>query len=113
MKTKLEQRERRRNRIRARISGTKSMPRFSVFKSNKYIYAQLIDDESGKTLVASNGSKVKAKNKSEQAKKVGEDLAKQAAAKKIKKVVFDRGGFIYTGRVRAVAEGAREAGLKF
>lgn len=113
MQTKTDQRNRRRKRIRAVVSGTKDMPRLSVFKSNKFVYAQLIDDEVGKTLVASSGARVKAKTKNEQAKKVGEDLAKKAIAKKIKKAVFDRGGFIYTGRVRALAEGAREGGLKF
>ncbi|HZS43323.1 MAG TPA: 50S ribosomal protein L18 [Candidatus Paceibacterota bacterium] len=113
MKTKTEQRNRRRKRIRAKVSGTKSMPRLSVFKSNKYIYAQLIDDEGGKTLATSSSMKVKGKGKTEQARKVGEDLAKKAEAQKIKKAVFDRGGFVYTGRVRALAEGAREGGLKF
>ncbi len=113
IKSKLQQRDRRRKRIRAKVSGTKSMPRLSVFKSNKYVYAQLIDDESGKTLASSSSVKIKAKGKLLQAKKVGEDLAKKAQEHKIKKVVFDRGGFIYTGRVKALAEGAREGGLKF
>ena len=89
------------------------MPRLSVFKSNKYIYAQLIDDEAGRTLVSESGAGVKAKGKTEQAKKVGEALAKRAIEKKIRKVVFDRGGFIYTGRVKALSEGARAGGLKF
>lgn len=113
MKTKIEKRNTRRKRIRAKISGTKEMPRLSVFKSNKYVYAQLIDDEMGKTLVSASSAKISAKGKLVQAKKVGEDLAKKAIEQKIKKVVFDRGGFIYTGRVKALAEGAREAGLKF
>ena len=110
---KVIKREVRRRRIRSKVSGSFSMPRLSVFKSNKFIYAQLIDDVSKKTLVSSEGSKVKAKNKTEQAKKVGEDLAKKALEKKIKKVVFDRGGYIYTGRVRALADACREAGLEF
>ncbi len=89
------------------------MPRLSVFKSNKYIYAQLIDDENGKTLASFSSAKIKVKGKIEQAKKVGEELAKVAQEKNIKTAVFDRGGFIYTGRVKALAEGAREGGLKF
>lgn len=100
-------------RIRAKISGTSEKPRLSVFKSNKYIYAQLIDDAKGTTLASSEGKLVKAKNKTEQAKLVGADIAKKAGEKKIKEVVFDRGGYIYTGRVKALAESAREAGLKF
>ena len=89
------------------------MPRLSVFKSNKYIYAQLIDDTTGTTLVSSEGKSLKAKTKTEQAKQVGADLAKKATAIKIKKVVFDRGGYIYTGRVKALAEEARLSGLEF
>jgi large subunit ribosomal protein L18 len=100
-------------RIRAKVSGTPIMPRLSVFKSNKYIYAQLIDDTLGKTIAASEGKTIKAKTKTEQAKLVGEDIAKKAIAQKIKKIVFDRGGYIYTGRVKALAESAREAGLQF
>lgn len=113
IKSKIDQRNTRRKRIRSKVSGTKEMPRLSVFKSNKFVYAQLIDDESGKTLASSSSVKIKAKGKTEQARKVGEDLAKKAEAQKIKKAVFDRGGFIYTGRVKALAEGAREGGLKF
>ncbi len=113
MKSKIEKRNTRRKRIRAKISGTYAMPRLSVFKSNKYIYAQLIDDEAGKTLVAYSSVAVKGKGKTDQAKKVGQEIAKKAETLKIKKAVFDRGGFIYTGRVKALAEGAREGGLKF
>lgn len=115
MKTsqKTVKRQVRRNRIRAKVSGSASMPRLSVFKSNKFIYAQLIDDEKRVTLVSSSGALVKAKTKTEQAKQVGSDLAKKAEAKKIKKVVFDRGGYIYTGRIKALAEEARGAGLEF
>lgn len=103
----------RQNRIRAKVSGTVERPRLSIFKSNRFIYAQIIDDTSGKTLAASSGKEVNGKNKSDQAKAVGLDIAKKAAEKKIKKVVFDRGGYIYTGRVRTVADSAREGGLEF
>ncbi len=89
------------------------IPRLSVFKSNKHISAQLIDDLNGKTLVASHSREVKGKTMMEKSEMVGESLAKKAQAKKIKEVVFDRGGFIYTGNVRALAEGARAGGLKF
>ncbi len=114
MKTNLKtiQRERRQKRIRSKVSGTSSMPRLSVFKSNKFISAQLIDDEAGVTIAAMSSVDQKGK-KTEQAKKVGEKLAEVAMAKGISKVVFDRGGYIYTGRVEALAEGAREGGLKF
>ena len=115
MKTNLKtiKRQVRKNRIRAKISGTKEMPRLSVFKSNKFIYAELIDDEAGVTLVASSGQMFAGKKKSEQALLVGTDIAKKAKDKKISKAVFDRGGYIYTGRVRALADAAREGGLKF
>ncbi len=114
--TKREQRERRHRRIKAKIFGTSDKPRLSVYRSNKFIYGQIIDDVKGNTLFAvsdillNTGSK---KGKLEKAKIVGAMLGKMAVDKKIGKVVFDRGGFIYTGRVRALAEGAREAGLKF
>lgn len=102
--TKSAKRDRRRAKIRATISGTAERPRLSVFKSNTAIYAQLIDDVSGVTLASAKGT---------DPKKVGTDLAKSAGAKKIESVVFDRGGYVYTGKVRALAEGAREGGLKF
>ncbi|MBI1974472.1 MAG: 50S ribosomal protein L18 [Candidatus Zambryskibacteria bacterium] len=102
--SKIQQRNRRRKRIRAKISGTSERPRLSVFKSNTAIYAQLIDDASEKTLVSSKGTN---------ASKVGESLAKSALAKKITSVVFDRGGYIYTGKVASLAESARKFGLKF
>lgn len=106
MDTKIKkiQRERRKKRIRAKIFGTSEKPRLSVFKSNKYISAQLIDDSKGVTLAAATDK---------DAKVVGESIGKQAKAKKISKVVFDRGGYLYTGSVSAVADGARSAGLKF
>jgi len=111
-------REKRRRRIQAKIRGTKSRPRLSVFRSNRYIYAQIINDEEGKTLVCA-GEKELEENlsekvtKIEQAKKVGQLLAQKALERKIKTVVFDRGGYKYHGRVKALAEGAREKGLIF
>jgi large subunit ribosomal protein L18 len=95
---------RRHNRIRSILSGTSERPRLSVFKSNKFIYAQIIDDTKGHTLVQSS---------SDDAKKVGSDIAKKAKALKIVKVVFDRGGYLYTGKIKAIADSAREGGLEF
>lgn len=112
-KTKTQQRDRRRKRIRAKVFGTSDCPRLSVFRSNKYISAQIIDDSLGSTLAAATTKNMKGKNNTEKAKAVGADIAEQAKAKKISKVVFDRGGYIYTGSIAAVALGAREAGLKF
>ncbi len=111
-------REKCHKRIRAKISGTKEQPRLSVFRSNKHIFLQLIDDSSQKTLVSANDLKINPPaggkgTKTEIAKEVGKELAKLAKAKKIKKVVFDRGGYKYHGRVKASAEGAREGGLNF
>ncbi len=106
-------REVRRNRIRSKLSGTTEKPRLAVFKSNKFMYAQLIDDTKGTTLVSSSGAGLKAKTKTEQAEMVGKDIASKAKAKNISKVVFDRGGYIYTGRVKAVADAARAEGLIF
>ena len=104
----------RHKRIRAKISGTTERPRLSVFRSNKHIFLQLIDDSSQKTLASASDLKIKKRGtKTEIAKEVGEELAKLAKAKKIKKVVFDRGGYKYHGRVKASAEGAREGGLNF
>lgn len=104
----------REKRIRVKISGTKERPRLSVFRSNKYISLQLIDDQSGKTLVSASDLKLKKKaTKTEIAKDVGKKLAEVAKEKKIKKVVFDRRGYKYHGRVRAAAEAAREGGLEF
>jgi len=111
--TKNEQRARRHNRIRAKVSGTSERPRLAIFKSNSYIYAQIIDDTKGNTLSAVSDLGLKGKTKTERAKLAGDALAKSAKAKGISAVVFDRGGFIYTGRVRAFAEGAREGGLIF
>ena len=101
-------------RIRSKINGTALRPRLSVFKSAQYIYAQLIDDETGKVLVSASDMKIKAKGKKiDHSLEVGKLIAKEALAKKIEAVVFDRGGFVYHGRVKAVADGAREGGLKF
>lgn len=97
-------RDRKRKRIRTKISGTAERPRLSVFKSNKALYAQLIDDVKGVTLAAAKGA---------DAAKVGEEIAKAAVAKSVKAVVFDRGGYVYTGSVRTLAEAARKGGLEF
>lgn len=110
---KKEQRDRRRKRIRAKISGTAKIPRLSVFRSNRYISAQLIDDIKGDTLVAVSSKTFKGKNNKEKARAAGINLAEKAKAKKITEVVFDRGGYIYTGSVASLADGAREGGLKF
>ncbi len=104
----------RHRRIRAKISGTKSAPRLCVFRSNKHIYAQIIDDQSRKILCAASDKTIAAKGKkTDKATEVGKEIAKLAVAKKIDKVVFDRGGFQYHGRIKALAEGARNGGLKF
>lgn len=109
----------RKRRVRRKIIGTSERPRLNVYRSNKHIYAQIIEDATGKTLIATSTiskelkTKFKKIKKAEAAKKVGEFVAKQAIAKGIDKVVFDRGGFLYHGRIKAVADGAREAGLKF
>lgn len=95
---------RRHKRIRSTISGTSDRPRLSIFRSNKFIYAQLIDDAKGHTFAHAQSADAKA---------VGVDIAKKAKAKKIEKVVFDRGGYLYTGKIKAVADAAREGGLKF
>ena len=108
-------RVRRHARVRAKISGTTEAPRLCVYRSNKNIEAQIIDDTKGVTLVSSSSMALKLENGSniDAAAKVGQDIATKALAKKIKKVVFDRSGYIYHGRVKALAEAAREAGLEF
>ncbi len=119
-------RKKRHRRVRAKVKGTPKIPRLSVFRSNKHVYAQLIDDQKGKTLVSASdldvGSK---KDKSKKSKKkeltgkaavayrVGQIIAEKGLNKKYKKVVFDRGGYKYHGRIKALAEGAREGGLDF
>ncbi|AYM02754.1 50S ribosomal protein L18 [Levilactobacillus brevis] len=108
-------RQKRHMRVRNKISGTAERPRLNVFRSNKNIYAQVIDDVAGVTLVSAStlDSDVNGDNKTDQAKAVGELVAKRAVEKKISDVVFDRGGYLYHGRVQALAEAARENGLKF
>ena len=100
-------------KIRARIIGSAERPRLSVFKSAKHMYAQLIDDGNAKVLAQVSDLKMKKGKKTEHATEIGKQIAKAAMAKKIETVVFDRGGFVYHGRVKAVADGAREGGLKF
>lgn len=107
-------RERRHARIRAKVMGTHARPRLSVYKSNRYLHAQIIDDTAGKTLVSGSTKDVAAKQKKmDAAKTLGAELAKRAKAAGITEVVFDRGGFRYTGRVATLAAAAREAGLTF
>ncbi len=108
-------RERKHARVRAKVSGTSKCPRLCVFRSNKHIEAQIIDDVKGVTLCASSSVALKLENGSniDAAKKVGADLASKAKALKISEVVFDRGGYLYHGRVAALADAAREGGLKF
>lgn len=108
MLEKQEKKYKRHKKVRAKIFGTAKAPRLFVFKSNQYIYVQLIDDDRGKTIVSARGE-----SSIEQAKKTGELIAKRAREKKIEKAVFDRGGYKYHGKVKAIAEGAREGGLKF
>ena len=114
-KEKREARIRRHIRVRKNISGTSEAPRLCVFRSNKAIYAQVIDDTKGITLVSSSSLELKLKNGGniEAASKVGKDIAEKCKKAKITKVVFDRGGYLYHGRVQALAEAARENGLKF
>ncbi len=113
--TKRQRRLKRRHRVRARIQGTAERPRLSVFRSNKGIFAQLIDDRAGRTLAAVNWiePELRKLSASEQAKKAGELLAERAKAAGVESCVFDRGGYQYHGRVRALADGAREGGLVF
>jgi len=108
----MRDRKQRQKKIRARISGTSKRPRLSVFRSLKHIYAQLVDDEKGVTITHANDCEMKGK-KTDNAFAVGEEIAKKAKEKKIKEIVFDRGGYLYHGRVKALAEGARKGGLKF
>ena len=116
---KNSERIKRHKRIRNKISGTPERPRLSVFRSTKHIYAQIIDDVNGVTLVAAStmeksiADAVKDMTKSEQAKYVGGELGRRAAEKGVTTVVFDRSGYLYMGRLEALAEGAREAGLQF
>ena len=113
--TKPQQRLRRRRRVRAKVRGSAERPRLSVFRSNRGISSQLIDDDSGRTLTAVNWTEgdLRGMAPMEQAKKAGELIAKRASDAKVETCVFDRGGYRYHGRVKALAEGAREGGLKF
>ncbi|MEM9336441.1 MAG: 50S ribosomal protein L18 [Patescibacteria group bacterium] len=103
----------RHNRIRAKVTGTAERPRLAIFRSNKFIYAQLIDDVAGKTLAAADSRSEKKGTAVEKAKVVGAAVAKKATAAKIEEAVFDRGGFKYQGAIAALADAAREGGLKF
>lgn len=103
----------RHNKVRKRIVGTKDRPRLSVFRSNQHIYAQIIDDQTGKTLAAVADLSLDKMQKNKKAYEVGKKLAEKAQKLKIKKVVFDRGGFLYHGRVAELGKGAREGGLEF
>jgi large subunit ribosomal protein L18 len=105
-------RQKRHRRVRGKISGTAERPRLNVFRSNTNIYAQVIDDVAGVTLASASSLKLSG-TKTEQAAAVGEAVAKAAVAKGVTEVVFDRGGYLYHGRVQALAEAARENGLKF
>ncbi len=106
-------RETRRKRVRRKISGTAERPRLSVYRSNVHIYAQLVDDDEGRTLVAADSREIgESENRKEAARKVGELIAKKASGAGVETVIFDRGGNRYHGRIAALAEGAREGGLK-
>lgn len=113
--SKNDERIRRHIRVRTKISGTPERPRLNVFRSNSHIHCQIIDDVNGTTLVACSSVEMKLANGGniEAAKAIGAEIAKRALAKNIDTVVFDRGGYVYHGRVQALAESAREAGLKF
>lgn len=101
-------------KIRKKVEGSEERPRLNVYRSGRHVYAQIVDDMTGKTLVAYSTLEAKLKTKNvETAKKVGAEIAKRALEKKIKSVVFDRSGYVFHGRVKAVADGAREAGLSF
>ena len=113
MVSKIARRNKIKTRIRGKISGTAERPRMSVFRSNKGIYVQIIDDLAGNTLVASSSKGLEGGTKTEVAAKVGADIAKKALDKGISQVVFDRNGYLFHGRVKSLADAAREAGLKF
>ena len=115
LKTKPQARLRRRRRVRAKVHGTAERPRISVFRSNRGIFAQLIDDDAGRTLAAVNWTEAELRSLKplEQAAKAGSLLAERAKAAGVETAVFDRGGYRYHGRVKALAEGAREGGLTF
>ena len=111
---KVQKRERIKRRVRGKISGSAELPRLSVYKSNKEIYAQLVDDKDGKTLASASSRGLNASGtKVEISAEVGKAIAEKAKAAGIENIVFDRNGFVYHGRVKALADGAREGGLKF
>ena len=116
MSAKQEKRVRRHTKIRINMHGTKDRPRLFVYRSNQHIYVQLVDDDKAKVLMSASDKEIKIKKgekKADVAKEVGKLIAKKAIEAKTEKVVFDRGGFTFHGRIKAVAEGAREGGLKF
>lgn len=113
MVSKIDRRNKIKARIRGKISGTAQRPRMSVFRSNKAIYVQVIDDLAGNTIVAASSKGIAEGTKSEIAAKVGEEIAKKAQEKGISEVVFDRNGYLFHGRVKSLADAARKAGLKF
>ena len=107
-------RKKRHDRVRVKVAGTSECPRLNVFRSNKHIFAQVIDDKKGETLASASTLALKLENNNmEAAIAVGKEVAKQAQEKNITKVVFDRGGYLYHGRIKALADAAREAGLEF
>jgi len=110
---KTAKRDRRHNRIRAKVQGTAERPRLAIFRSNTAVYAQLVNDEAHATVAASDSRKLNGKNGREKAAAVGADIAAKAKAAGVTAVVFDRGGFQYTGAIKDLAEAAREAGLTF
>ena len=113
MVTKQERRNKIKTRIRGKVSGTAERPRMTVFRSNKQIYVQLVDDSEGKTLVSASSKGMEEGTKTELAAKVGQAIAEKALAAGITEVVFDRNGYLFHGRVKSLADGARNAGLKF
>lgn len=113
LKTKKELRARRHTRVRGKVFGTENRPRLSVYKSNTAIYAQVIDDEKGLTLASANSLKSKEKTMTDKAVAVGKAVSAEAKKKGVEAVVFDRGGFTYTGTIKALADAAREGGLTF
>jgi len=113
VKSKRLKQEKRSNRVRAKLVSTTSRPRLAIYRSNTYIYAQIIDDTKGHTLVAASDLKIKEGTKTERAAKVGETIAELAKKANIEEVAFDRNGYKYTGRTKALADAARNAGLKF
>ena len=113
MITKQERRNKIKTRIRGKVSGTAERPRMTVFRSNKRIYVQLVDDSEGKTLVSASSKGIEEGTKSEVAAKVGQAIAEKALAAGITEVVFDRNGYLFHGRVKSLADAARNGGLKF